>query len=83
MGKGVRLIDSAQQIVKEVARISQEEGLRKNNPRTNGRCRFYVTDDPDAFANQAVRFLGYRLSQVRKITNEIISDLKTKYLISP
>ena len=69
LGKGVRLIDSAQQAVREVSKILQNEGLRKSNPRANSSCRFYVTDDPDGFTHQAARFLGYRLSQVKKITN--------------
>lgn len=69
LGKGIRLIDSAQQVAREVGQILQEGTLSRNNPGVNGRCRFYVTDDPDEFTHQAVRFLGHRLSQVNKVTN--------------
>ena len=70
MGKGIRLIDSAQQVVREVSRILQQvDGLRVSNPKSNGSCRFYVTDGPDVFANQAVRFLGHRLSRVTRVNN--------------
>lgn len=69
LGKGIKLIDSARQVVREVSGVLQKEGLSRSNPGSNGRCRFYVTDDPQGFTNQAVRFLGHRLPQVKRITD--------------
>ena len=69
LGKSIRLVDSAQQVVGEVGLILQKQGLRLSNPKVKGSCRFYVTDDPVEFTHQAVRFLGYRLSQVRRVNN--------------
>ena len=51
------------------AAIGMNKGINKFNSRSNGRCRFYVTDDAEGFARQAKRFLGYKLSQVKRISN--------------
>ena len=67
LGGGVRLVDSARQVVRDVGVILREQGLKNSKSRRRNRSRFYVTDDPDEFAKQAVRFLGYRLDCVRKI----------------
>jgi glutamate racemase len=69
LGRKIALIDSAQQVVREVREIMHNNQLIKKNSRLNGQYRFYVTDDPDGFAHQAVRFLGHKLSGVRKITD--------------
>ena len=65
----VTLIDSAQQVVRQVSGLLIEQGLIKHNSRRNGKYKFFVTDDPEAFTFQAARFLGYRLSEVRRIVN--------------
>ncbi len=72
LGNGIKLVDSTQQVVKEVSQILQKEGRANNNPQVSRRHKFYVTDDPDEFAYQAVRFLGYRLPKVKRIIN--VSD---------
>jgi len=69
MGGNIRLIDSAQQVAREAGEILNNQKSKKSKLRFNNRCRFYVTDEPEQFAHQAVRFLGCRISQVRKITN--------------
>ena len=69
LGQRIRLIDSAQQVVREVGQILENKVMNKANYRANGKYKFYVTDDPEGFARQAVRFLGHRLSQVKKITD--------------
>ncbi len=69
LGKNIKLIDSAQEAAREVREILEENGLVNKKPKVKGRCRFYVTDDPEGFSRQAVRFLGYRLSQVKRIIN--------------
>lgn len=69
LGKGIRLVDSAQQVVREVNQVLQREGLAKKNSKGRGRYKFYVTDAPDGFTHQAVRFLGYRLPHIERISN--------------
>jgi glutamate racemase len=69
LGRDIRLVDSAKQVVREVGEILGDKGLKKHNPKGDRKCKFYVTDDPEGFSRQAVRFLGYRLTQVKKITN--------------
>jgi glutamate racemase len=69
LGRGIKLIDSAQQVVRDVGQILQEEGLSRSNSRSRGGCIFYVTDDPEGFTSQAVRFLGHRLPQVKRVIN--------------
>ena len=69
LGKRLKLVDSAQQVVRDVALILKNKGLARNNPGSSGRYKFYVTDDPEGFSRQAVRFLGQGLLQVKKITN--------------
>ncbi|GAF80377.1 unnamed protein product [marine sediment metagenome] len=69
LDRDIKLIDSARQVVREVAQILQSENSTRGNSRVNGRYKFYVTDDPEGFTHQAVRFLGHKLSQVRKITD--------------
>ncbi len=72
LGKRVCLIDSAQQVASEVESTLKSRGLIKKKSRAKGKYKFYVTDDPEGFSRQAVRFLGYRLSKVKKI-----SDVRT------
>ncbi len=69
LGGAIRLVDSAQQVVREANSILQNEGLINNNRKAKGSYRFYVTDDPAEFTRQAARLLGFRLSHVRKVNN--------------
>ncbi|MFH1338368.1 MAG: glutamate racemase [Candidatus Omnitrophota bacterium] len=69
LGKNIKLIDSAREVAREVAEVLEDGGLVNKKSKLKGKCRFYVTDDPDGFSRQAVRFLGYRLSQVKRINN--------------
>lgn len=69
LGSNINLIDSAQEVVRDVEAILRDTGLIKRKSEKKGRCRFYVTDDPDGFSRQAVRFLGYRVSEVKRIIN--------------
>lgn len=68
LGEGITLIDSAKQVVEEVKAVLYNEGLAKAG-RAEGKHIFYVTDEPEGFAQQAKRFLGKRLSGVKKVEN--------------
>ncbi|MFC1657841.1 glutamate racemase [Candidatus Omnitrophota bacterium] len=70
LGSEVRLIDSARQVVSQVEQILRDsQGARRTDTAGRGRCRFYVTDDAEGFSRQAVRFLGHRISKVKRITD--------------
>ncbi|HEU4346131.1 MAG TPA: glutamate racemase [Candidatus Binatia bacterium] len=65
LGSGVRLIDSAQEIAKEVgARLEKGSLARKNG---NGAHSFFVTDAPDRFVKVGRRFLGEKVESAVRI----------------
>lgn len=69
VGRGVRLIDSAEETAHDV-----ETGLRRegglNLTRRRGRTEFFVTDNPASFARLGGRFLGIRLPSARRLSFE-------------
>ncbi|MBU1871476.1 MAG: glutamate racemase [Candidatus Omnitrophica bacterium] len=69
LGEKIRLIDSAEQVVRQVAGVLHDQGLARKSSDRGARCRFYVSDDPDGFAYQARSFLGQRLSKVQRINH--------------
>lgn len=67
VGRGVRLIDSAEETAAETARILRAEGLERMT--TNGsRYRFVASDDPEQFLKVGQRFLGAPLDRVELVT---------------
>ena len=66
LGPGVALIDSAEETAAETARILREIGAEAPSG-TSASLRCAVTDAPDAFLRQAVRFLGEPLERVDTI----------------
>lgn len=57
MGKGVTLVDSAEETALETEKILAEKGLLRDRG-ASGAMSFYLTDDSDAFTSVASRFLG-------------------------
>ena len=66
MGKGVKLIDSAEETAKEAKNLLEECGLKSAAKRKTG-SRFYVSDAPDKFRAVAKRFLGKDTKAVEKV----------------
>jgi glutamate racemase len=62
MGRGVRLIDSAEQTALETERLLLGLGLRRESGR--GKQRFFVSDAPRRFLRLARRLLGVRVRRV-------------------
>lgn len=68
-GPGVRLIDSAEEVAREVETLLGER--RTPGPRlvrgraSRGPCRFYASDGPERFLRLARRLLGFRVRDVR------------------
>ncbi len=66
MGPAVTLIDSAQEVAAEVKAYLKKNGLEPRGPRT-AQSRFLITDEPQHFQKLAKRFLGYSLTDVRRV----------------
>jgi glutamate racemase len=66
MGTGVTLIDSAEQIAREVKRFLSENNLSK---KTKGKPlhKFFVSDQPEKFIQIGQRFLGKKIKQAQVI----------------
>lgn len=68
MGKGVVLIDSAQQVANEVRQVLSQEGLLTKKTGKAAR-EYYVSDEVAIFENVAKRFLGAELEFVKKVSH--------------
>jgi glutamate racemase len=65
MGKGVTLVDSAEEVATEVAVLLKRHSLaRKNGKGTHG---FFVTDAPERFIKVGQRFLGEKVESAVRI----------------
>jgi glutamate racemase len=65
LGKGVRLVDSAEETAREVRETLKESGLLRRRGR--GAASFFVTDVPDRFIQVGRRFLGERVESAVRI----------------
>lgn len=65
MGSGVRLVDSADETAKEVAKALQKRILTRKNGK--GVHSFFVTDAPDRFIEVGRRFLGEKVESAVRI----------------
>ncbi len=66
LGPGVTLVDSAQEVAREVKAVLAEQGLTSTAKR-RADYRFLVSDDPRHFQKLAKRFLGYNVGTVRRV----------------
>jgi glutamate racemase len=67
LGKQVTLIDSAKQVAFEVKKILVSEDML--NRGKGGKQKYYVSDNPEWFSSLAQRFMGRKLTDVRKVDN--------------
>ena len=65
MGNEVTLIDSAEEVSKEVERVLSEFHLQRTKKR-NPRYQFIVSDEPKHFQKAARQFLGFDIAQVKR-----------------
>jgi len=63
LGPQVQLVDSATATAQHVARLLHAQALYSQAPKATHAC--FVTDEPERFAQQAERFLGYPLGDIR------------------
>ena len=66
MGKDITLIDSGEETAIEVKKILIDEKLL-NTQKAKGRHKFFVTDFPNNFQQISERFLGKKISNVKKV----------------
>ncbi len=66
LGPEVALIDSAEETARELARVLAEHGLSASE-RATPTLRVAVTDAPEAFLRQAVRFLGAPVERIETL----------------
>jgi len=67
LGKHVTLIDSAKQVAFEVKNILASEDML--NRGKGGKHKFFVSDNPEWFSSLAQRFMGRKLTNVKKVDN--------------
>lgn len=67
LGRHVTLIDSAKQVAFEVKRILASEDMLNHSK--GGKHKFYVSDNPQWFGSLAKRFMGKKLTNVKKVIN--------------
>ncbi len=68
LGPQVTLIDSAKQVAFEVKKILASEDMLNQRGRT-GKHKFLVSDNPEWFSSLAQRFMGKKVTNVRKVDN--------------
>lgn len=64
VGKGVRIVDSAEETAKSLHRNLEMHGVPMNG---QGGCHYYVSDLSRKFKEQAQRFLGRTIDRVEKV----------------
>ena len=66
MGTKVSLIDSAQEVAREVKSLLLQSGLNKVEQK-KAHYQFFVSDEPKHFGKLARRFLGYDIKNVNRV----------------
>jgi len=69
VGKNIKLIDSAQEVSRDVKKILEDLGLTRT-AKTRGYLKFYVSDAPDKFSELGRIFLGKVVTNVKKVDIE-------------
>jgi len=67
VGRGVKLIDSAEETAKDLKNLLFGSGLL-NNGRRRGKIEFFVTDHPHSFTKMAQQFLGNRGQKAKRLS---------------
>ncbi|MFH0948205.1 MAG: glutamate racemase [Elusimicrobiota bacterium] len=69
VGRNIKLIDSAEEVSKDVKKILFGNGLIRA-AKNHGHLRFYVSDSPDKFSELGKIFLGKIVTDVKKVDIE-------------
>ena len=67
-GKEVRLVDSAKQLAEEIKDILDVRNIAAGR-KSQGSLKFYVSDEPEKFAQLGEKFLGRKIKIVKKAKN--------------
>jgi len=66
LGKGVELVDSAEETAKEASELLEECGM-KNRGKKAGSAKFYVSDAPEKFLEEVRKFLGREVKKAEQV----------------
>ncbi|MFA5165568.1 MAG: glutamate racemase [Candidatus Omnitrophota bacterium] len=66
LGKGVELVDSAEETAKEAKELLEKCGM-KNRGNKAGSAKFYVSDAPEKFLEVARKFLGREVKKAEQV----------------
>lgn len=66
MGKGISLVDSAEETAKQTENILRSQGLLREDGKTR-EMSFYLTDDSETFTSIASRFLGRPMEKTETV----------------
>ena len=70
LGQNVTLVDSARQVAQQAKEILiKQDLLAPEKKKSKNKLQFYVSDEPDNFAELGKVFLGFELVNVRKVSN--------------
>ncbi|MCS7062664.1 MAG: glutamate racemase [Methylacidiphilales bacterium] len=67
LGDGVRLVDSAENVARDLAERLWADGHLRRGVKREGRLKIYVSDVPGMFGDLARRFLGEPVAEVEKV----------------
>lgn len=67
IGKGVKLVNSAEETAKEAKKLLEDASLRCAVRRGGQETQFYVSDEPEQFRSLGERFLGQSIQSVAKV----------------
>ncbi|MFH1856125.1 MAG: glutamate racemase [Candidatus Omnitrophota bacterium] len=68
MGKRVTLINSATAVAVEVKNILEEKGLKRVK-RVKPEYKFFVSDEPKLFLKEGSKFLGRKITNIKRVNN--------------
>ncbi len=77
LGKGIKLINSAREIAREVGEVLERKGI-ENDPGREGEYSFLCTGDVDAFVEVGARFLQMPFERVRRVEIDELERIGTR-----
>lgn len=67
MGEDVTLVDSAEEISREVLSVFEKNGTFKRRKNGNSKREYYLTDDSETFLSTANNFLGEKIDNIKVV----------------
>lgn len=71
MGNNVSLVDSASEAAKDTRELLLENDVLRKKTSEKPKMRFFVSDEPEKFADLGKKFLGYKLEYIQKANSNV------------